>query len=385
MDEIISDQLDAVLRHPDFRALEASWRGLKLLVDRIDFRTNVQLDVLPVGKDELSEALYHQVLLPEHQENSERPPLSAIILDISFDHGQADIELLEDLAGSGASLQVPIIGSADVSFFGVADLAGLNRLPPLRQHLDGPQYIGWNKLREKEEAKYLALVLPPILLRASYGAENPVDGFAFEETGQLWGGGSLAVAIIMADSYKRSGWPTHLYGNGENNIGGLPLWMGSGAAIPLGALLPEHKQAELSEAGFVVLGCRINRDSAYIAHAPTVRRVGTYETAEAADEERAHFSLACQLFVTRAAQFLLSFQRDIERGASIGQVQSDLSSRLRSLLSGSGHDVPEGAVSIEHLSEVQLPEHEVLEVRLSPPLAILDNSVRLVMHLTVRK
>jgi len=385
LDEVVSSQLNAILGHQAFRRLEAAWRGLKLLVDRINVRANVQLDVLAAGKGALSEAVYHQVLLPEHSEDSDRPPLSALILDFSFDNGQADIELLEDLADTGSSLQVPVIASVAPSFFGVSEPSGLTRLPSLRRHLEGPEYIAWNKLRQKDTAKHLALAVPPFLLRYAYGREHPVSAFEFEEEGHVWGGGALAVAAVMAAGFARTGWPTHLRGNGENAIGNLPVWKTPAGHSPLAALLPETKQADLADAGFVVLGSRVNHDAVYVAHAPTIRDTGTYETAEAADEVRAHNSLPCQLFVARIAQFMLTFQSDIAPGTEIGDIESDLLKRLSTLMSAPGAPAPEGAVSIDHQVDAGLPAHEILTIRLHPPGAILDESVSLVMHLQVPK
>ena len=77
LDGALDRQVNAILNHPDVRRLEEAWRGLKFLVDRINFRENILLEVLPASKADLDEALYHQVLLPEHQA-TKQPPLSAI-------------------------------------------------------------------------------------------------------------------------------------------------------------------------------------------------------------------------------------------------------------------------------------------------------------------
>ncbi len=104
LDSVLSHQLNALFGHAAFRRLEAAWRGLKFLVDGIDFRKNVQLEVLAAGKDDLSAALYHQVLMPAHSQEQEEPPFSCVILDTAFDHSDADLALLDDLASTGASL-----------------------------------------------------------------------------------------------------------------------------------------------------------------------------------------------------------------------------------------------------------------------------------------
>ncbi|MCZ7837235.1 type VI secretion system contractile sheath domain-containing protein, partial [Atlantibacter hermannii] len=49
----ISRQLDAVMHHEQFQAVESLWRGLKHLVDRTDYRQNVRTEILDVSKDAL--------------------------------------------------------------------------------------------------------------------------------------------------------------------------------------------------------------------------------------------------------------------------------------------------------------------------------------------
>lgn len=383
LDQLISEQLNAVFEHRAYRRLEASWRGLKFIVDRTNFRKNIRLDVLAVGKEHMSEALYHQVLLPEHRGDGDAPPLSAIVLDYDFDRSTEDMALLVDIAETGASLQVPVISSVDPSFFGVAGAAGLDRLPSLRHHLEGPEYIEWNKLRERDEARHLTLAVPPMLLREPYGDEHPVEAFGFVEPSGLWGGGALAVAVLMISSFGRTGWPTHIRGGVDNLVENLHVSKSKQGHIPLAVMLSEHKQAELADSGFLVLGCRPNRDEAYVAHAPTVQRPGLYESPDATDARRAHLSLPSQLFVSRAAQFLLAYQSQMEAGTPIEHVRIDLADRLRGLMAASGGQMPEDAVELLPVTRDGLELENILAVRLHPPAAIVDENVSLVMQLQI--
>ena len=206
-DEIVEDfdrklgaQLRALLEHPDFRRLEAAWRGLKFLVDRLPPRVPVLLDVLPAPREALAEALYYQVLVPEH-EAEHAAPLSVVLLGFAYDNSQADVAALEDLAETGASLQAPVIASVSPTFFGLDGPGDETPLPLVPQMTAGPAYIHWTKLREREDAGFVALAYPPFLLRAPYGAENPAKAFPLEEEGSLWGGGALAVgagAVVRA-------------------------------------------------------------------------------------------------------------------------------------------------------------------------------------------
>ena len=385
LDDLIGRQIDAVTGQQAFRKLEASWRSLKLLVSRIDFRQDIQLDVLAARKGDLAEAMYYQVLLPEHSEDSAQPHLSAVVLDFAFGHDDDDVALLEDLAETGASLQVPIIGSADPAFFGVTEAAGLRRLPSLRHHLQGPQYIAWNKLRDRDESRHLALAVPPFVLRAAADADSAASGSSHRAAEPLWGNASVAVAVLIANSFARTGWPTHLRGNGENRIEDLPVWPSAGGHIPLAALLPEQKQGELADSGFVVLGCRPNHDAAFIAYAPSVRRAEAFGSADEPDEIRTQLSLPGQLFVARAAQFILAFQRELPRGAGVAAVQSDLSARLRTMLSAGGDADTGDSVHVGRIADGERPEHDVLEVRLRPPAAVLNEPLDLVMRLMVAR
>ena len=53
IDMKLSEQMDEILHHPDFQALEASWRGLQLLVDRTNFRENIKIELLNVSRQDL--------------------------------------------------------------------------------------------------------------------------------------------------------------------------------------------------------------------------------------------------------------------------------------------------------------------------------------------
>ena len=385
LDDLIGRQVAAVTEHAAFRRLEAAWRSLKLIVSRIDFRQDIQLDVLPVRKEDLAEAIYYQVLLPEHSDDATQAPLSAVVLDFTFGHEDADVSLLEDLAETGASLQVPIIGSVDAAFFGVKEAAGLRRLPSLRHHLQGPQYIAWNKLRERDESRHLAMVVPPFVLRSAADEGSAADGSGQRSAEPLWGNGSIAVAVLIANSFARTGWPTHIRGNGDTRIGDLPVWASAGGHIPLAALLSDQKQGELADSGFVVLGCRPNHDAAFVAYAPSVRRAEAYGSADEPDEIRTQLSLPGQLFVARAAHFLLAFQRELSSGARVSDVQTELSSRLRTLLSAGGGADSGDSVQVGRITDEQQPEHDVLEVRLRPPSAVLNEPLNLVMRLMVTR
>ncbi len=53
IDQKLSAQLDEILHSPGFQKIESAWRGLKLLVDRTNFRENIKIELFNCTKDDL--------------------------------------------------------------------------------------------------------------------------------------------------------------------------------------------------------------------------------------------------------------------------------------------------------------------------------------------
>ena len=52
LDKKISAQMDEILHQESYQQMESSWRGLKLFIDRTDFRENNKVDLLHATKAE---------------------------------------------------------------------------------------------------------------------------------------------------------------------------------------------------------------------------------------------------------------------------------------------------------------------------------------------
>ncbi len=379
-DAKLAAQVGPIVAQPDVRRLEAAWRGLKLLVDRLPFRDGVQLEVLPAPREALSDALYHQVLVAEHSAEDDRAPLAAIILGFAFGHDQQDVALLDDLAGTAASLQAPLIASAGPAFFGFDGPDTIAALPLLSQLVEEPAYIHWNKLRDKDEARHLALAFPPFLLRAPYGPDHPARAFPLEEAGALWGGSALLAALALADAFARTGWPTHLTG-GE--VADLPLHDTERGKTPLATLLPEAKAVELAEAGFVVFTGEPNRDRVRLAHAPNLWKPVLYDDVEKTAQAAAHATLGCALFADRIAHRMLALPAELDPAASLEEKQREVIEALRRFLGAPASDVPEDAVTAEPVPDAEIEGHDLLAVRVHPPPYVLAHPVHIAAALPV--
>ena len=109
IDEKISTQIDEILHHPDFQKLESAWRGLKFVVDRTDFRENIQLEVLNGSKEDLladfedapeipKSGLYKIVYSAEYGQFGGKP-YGAIFSNYEFGPGPQDIAAPPEVRG----------------------------------------------------------------------------------------------------------------------------------------------------------------------------------------------------------------------------------------------------------------------------------------------
>ena len=378
LEALLRAQLAPVFAEASFRALEAAWRSLRLLTKRLPFRKGVVLEVLAVAPDQLNEAIHHQVVMREHTRTDDAPPLSAVLVDHAFGCTVPEMERLQDLAASGASVQAPIIAAAAPKFFQVDSAQALHDLPPLRQVLDAPAFLPYKKLRADDAARALVLALPAFLLRTAYTTD---DG-ALVEDAPLWGQAPVAVGLAMADSFVDTGWPTHLR---TRMLGDFPIHRTPQGYTPLAALIPESKLAGFAKGGFTVLAGKSNHDGIALGRAQTVALPVEHEDLVAATEARVHVTLPCQLFVARTAQFLFTLQSSVTAGPDAEATAATLDEHIRAFLKAGEPTrvVPPDAVSVEPVPDAPMEGQALFAVRLRPPAFVLDKEVSLVLGMQV--
>jgi type VI secretion system protein ImpC len=224
IDRKISAQLDEVLHHPNFQKLESSWRSLKFLVDRTDFRKNVKIDLLDVSKEELAEdfedspetiqtGLYKHVYTEEY-DTPGGEPFSAMISNFEFDSLPPDVGLMQNISKVAASCHCPFIGSVGATFFKKEKVQDLTKIEDLKTYMERSDFLRWNSFRQTEDSRYVGLVMPRFELRLPYGPETvPVKEFNYTENVKgedhdkyLWGNASFAFAANMVRSFIDNGW-----------------------------------------------------------------------------------------------------------------------------------------------------------------------------------
>src|SRR5258707_10480420 len=100
--------LRAVLHDPRFQELEATWRGLRLLVRSVDFRSGCRLHVIACPRKDLLPAA-REIAMPLADDLRSQGKTACLLLDYSFDGSEDE---LRTLAGDAANRSLPLIASA---------------------------------------------------------------------------------------------------------------------------------------------------------------------------------------------------------------------------------------------------------------------------------
>ena len=122
LDKKIGAQMDEILHLPEFQALESTWRGLKFLVDRTEFRENIKVELMNASKEDLLEdfedcgditksGLYQHVYTGEYGQFGGQP-VGMMIGAYDFGPNGADVKLLGEMAKVCAAMHAPFISAA---------------------------------------------------------------------------------------------------------------------------------------------------------------------------------------------------------------------------------------------------------------------------------
>jgi len=224
VDAAVGELMRKILHHPQFQALEASWRGVSLLVSRLECGADLKLFVWDVSKAELEADLSgaedlarsgtYRVLVEQSVHVPEGQPWALFVGDYGFGPTRFDAELLGRLAKIARAAGAPLVAGAGARLAGCESLV---RTPdPIDWQFtpDKEAAQAWAALRMLPEAPWVGLALPRLLLRLPYGRQTtPVEKFEFEELpgepdheGYVWGNPAFVCACLLGQSFSRHGW-----------------------------------------------------------------------------------------------------------------------------------------------------------------------------------
>ena len=248
VDAAISDLMRTILHHPEFKALEAAWRGLYFLVGHIETNSDLKISLLDISKSELkadlqsasdlTDAEIYRTLITDTIQTHGGEPWVLICGNYEFALDVEDTAALIRMAKLGNVSTAPFISHIKPQMLGVNAISEAAEESAWKYKEETQVGKLWTMLRTIPQASSLGLAIPRFLARLPYGEKTePTEVFDFEEfTGEVehenyvWVNPSFAVALLLAQSFSANGWemgqsliqeldglPIHLYKeDGEN-------------------------------------------------------------------------------------------------------------------------------------------------------------------------
>lgn len=335
IDKLLSAQLNEILHHPDFQRLEASWRGLHYLVMNTETSTRLKLRLLNTTQKELltdlekavefdQSALFKKIYEEEYGTFGGNP-YSALVADFAFGRHPQDMLLLEKLSNVAAAAHAPLMAAAAPRLFDMDSFTELGNPRDLAKIFESSELIKWQSFRSSEDSRYVALVLPRILLRLPYGPDTkPVEGFNFVEDVDgrdhekyLWGNAAWALAQRVTNAFALYGWTAAIRGvEGGGLVQGLPTHTfktdeGDVALkCPTEIAITDRREKELDTLGFISLCHCKGQDYAAFFGGQTAQKAKVYDADEAKANARISALLPYILSASRFAHYLKVICRD---------------------------------------------------------------------------
>ena len=357
IDRKLSVQVDEILHHEKFRQLESSWRSLKLLVDRTDFRENIKINILHATKEELLDdfefapeivqsGFYKHVYSSGYGQFGGEP-IGTVIGNYEFTPKTPDMKLLQYVSAVGSMAHAPFLSSVSPTFFGVQSYTELPAIKDLKSVFESPVYTKWRALRESEDSRSLGLTVSRFLARLPYSVtDNPVKSFGYEENVSqdhdhyLWGNSAFLLASCLTDSFAKYRWCANIIGPQSGGaVYDLPVHlyeaMGQTVAkIPTEVLITDRREFELAEEGFIALTMRKGSDNAAFFSANSVQKPKVFPNTKEGKMAETNYKLGTQLpytfMITRIAHYIKTLQREqIGSWKERGDLEKELNTWLK--------------------------------------------------------
>ncbi len=364
IDELLSRQVNAILHHPQFQKLEASWRGLRYLVESVPEEARVKVRLLNVTWQELDDDLNGAIDFDQSEtfrkiygEGLDMPgadPFGLWLGDYEIAHKPAaQVRTLAHVSEVAAAAFAPFVAAAHPSLLGFSDFAELHKPRSLADYLAATfqdhEYAKWNELRKKEDARFVGLTVPRVLMRPPYADDGSrVDGFRFREdvagpdqSNYLWGNAAYAFAAVVVRAFARSGWLARIRGVPENGDGGglvtgLPAPCfdtdrpGLVPRCPTEVIVTDEQEGELEDVGLIPLCHLHDTDRAAFFGNPSLQVPEVYDRPEATAGARLSAMLQYILCASRFAHYLKVIGRErVGLFADAGGLERYLSDWLR--------------------------------------------------------
>ena len=337
IDKKLSEQINIILHHEDFKSLEGTWRGLHHLVNNTETDETLKIRVFNISKKEVGKTIkkfkgtswdQSPLFKKLYEDEFGMPggqPFGAIIGDYFFDHSPPDVEILNGMAQIAAAAHAPFITAPAPTLLNMDSWQELSDPRDLTKIFGTPEYAAWRSLRESEDAKYIGMAMPRFLSRLPYGSKtSPVEEFDFEEDTDgadhnkyVWSNAAFAMATNITKAFKLYGWCSRIRGAESGGmVEGLPCHTfptddgGVDMKCPTEIAITDRREAELAKNGFMPLSHWKNTDYAVFVGAQSLHKPAVYDDPDATANANLGARLPYLFATCRFAHYLKCIVRD---------------------------------------------------------------------------
>jgi len=339
LDALISGQVNAILHHPRFQKLEASWRGLRYLVEEAGDEEDIKIRMLSATWKELARDAERAVEFDQSQlfrkiysDEFGMPggePFGVLIGDYqvrhtqSRDHAIDDLEVLNSISQVAAAAFAPFVAGIDPALLGLENFSQLERHINLQRIFEQPEYIRWRSFRDSEDSRFIGLTLPRVLMRTPHlddGSREECFRFREDVEGPdrekyLWGNAAYAYGGVLIRAFASCGWLAEIRGVTRNEDGGglvtgLPVHSfstdrtGVAPKSSTDLIISEHLEKELGDLGFIPLCHLQDTELCAFFGSQSVQKPKSYSELTATMNARISAMLQYMLCVSRFAHYM---------------------------------------------------------------------------------
>ena len=337
IDAKMTEQINKIMHHEDFKTLEGSWRGLSHLVNNTETDETLKIRVLNISKKDVGKTIkkfkgtnwdqspLFKKLYEDEFGSPGGEPYGCLVGDFAFDHSPPDVEILSGMAQIAAASHAPFLTGTAPSLLNMDSWQELGDPRDLTKIFQTAEYAPWRSLRESEDSRYIGLAMPRFLSRIPYGSKtNPVEEFAFEEDTEnashekyVWSNAAYTMATNVTRAFKQYGWCSCIRGvESGGMVEGLPCHTfptddgGVDMKCPTEIAITDRREAELAKNGMMPLSHWKNTDYAVFVGAQSLHKPAEYDDPDATANANLGARLPYLFATCRFAHYLKSIVRD---------------------------------------------------------------------------
>jgi type VI secretion system protein ImpC len=337
IDRKLSEQVNLIIHHEEFKALEGTWRGLRHLVSNTETDEMLKIRVLNISKPDLRKTLkkfegiawdqspVFKKIYGEEYDQAGGQPYGCLLGDYYFDHSPEDVKMLANMAQVASAAHAPFIAGAAPSVMAMDSWQELSNPRDLTKIFQTAEYASWRSLRDSEDSRYIGLAMPRFLSRLPYGAKTvPLEQFDFEEDTEgadhskyAWSNAAYAMGANITKAFKQWGWCARIRGAEFGGmVEGLPVHTfptddgGVDMKCPTEIAIGDRREQELAKNGFMPLLHYKNTDYAVFMGAQSLQKPTEYDDADATSNAKLAANLPYLFACCRFAHYLKCMVRD---------------------------------------------------------------------------